>query len=146
MSSRAKHWSVTFSTNFTLFCQLYSLLGCSTDRFSIQPECLHISHSREYQGTSVWYWVVPKFWYRTQRVGQFGCVQLCRNVWHTQSIACPTSDARRHVNRMCMAARVPLVESGTAGYLGQVQPILKVSGLPAFMSRCFFLQRVEKET
>ncbi|CCM03477.1 uncharacterized protein FIBRA_05610 [Fibroporia radiculosa] len=34
-------------------------------------------------------------------------------------------DARRHVNRMCMAANVPLVESGTAGYLGQVQPILK---------------------
>lgn len=27
---------------------------------------------------------------------------------------------------MCMAANVPLVESGTAGYLGQVQPILKV--------------------
>jgi len=35
-------------------------------------------------------------------------------------------DARRHVNKMCMAARVPLVESGTAGYLGQVQPLLKV--------------------
>ncbi|KAI0693160.1 hypothetical protein BC835DRAFT_1508132 [Cytidiella melzeri] len=34
-------------------------------------------------------------------------------------------DARRHVNKMCMAAGVPLVESGTAGYLGQVQPILK---------------------
>lgn len=29
-------------------------------------------------------------------------------------------DARRHVNRMCLAASVPLVESGTAGYLGQV--------------------------
>lgn len=27
---------------------------------------------------------------------------------------------------MCMAAKVPLVESGTAGYLGQVQPLLKV--------------------
>lgn len=26
-----------------------------------------------------------------------------------------------------MAAGVPLVESGTAGYLGQVQPLLKVS-------------------
>jgi len=35
-------------------------------------------------------------------------------------------DARRHVNKMCMAANVPLVESGTAGYLGQVQPITKV--------------------
>jgi ubiquitin-like 1-activating enzyme E1 B len=30
---------------------------------------------------------------------------------------------------MCMAANVPLVESGTAGYLGQVQPILKVCSL-----------------
>ncbi|KJA18252.1 hypothetical protein HYPSUDRAFT_205501 [Hypholoma sublateritium FD-334 SS-4] len=36
-------------------------------------------------------------------------------------------DARRHVNKMCMAANVPLVESGTAGYLGQVQPLLKDS-------------------
>ncbi|KAK1230948.1 E1 ubiquitin-activating protein uba2 [Marasmius sp. AFHP31] len=34
-------------------------------------------------------------------------------------------DARRHVNKMCMAAQVPLVESGTAGYLGQVQPLMK---------------------
>jgi ubiquitin-like 1-activating enzyme E1 B len=34
-------------------------------------------------------------------------------------------DARRHVNKMCIAANVPLVESGTAGYLGQVQPLLK---------------------
>lgn len=34
-------------------------------------------------------------------------------------------DARRHVNKMCMAANVPLVESGTAGYFGQVQPIVK---------------------
>lgn len=30
---------------------------------------------------------------------------------------------RRYVNRMCVAADVPLVESGTAGFLGQVQPI-----------------------
>ncbi|KAG8221773.1 hypothetical protein J3R82DRAFT_2087 [Butyriboletus roseoflavus] len=34
-------------------------------------------------------------------------------------------NARRHVNKMCMAAGIPLVESGTAGYLGQVQPLLK---------------------
>ncbi|EJT99645.1 hypothetical protein DACRYDRAFT_117842 [Dacryopinax primogenitus] len=33
--------------------------------------------------------------------------------------------ARLHVNRMCIAANVPLVESGTAGYMGQVQPIVK---------------------
>ncbi|KAG8996744.1 E1 ubiquitin-activating protein uba2 [Tulasnella sp. 427] len=37
------------------------------------------------------------------------------------------ADARRHVNKMCMAANIPLVESGTAGYLGQVQPILRDS-------------------
>jgi len=30
-------------------------------------------------------------------------------------------DARRHVNRLCLAANVPLVESGTAGYLGQAR-------------------------
>jgi ubiquitin-like 1-activating enzyme E1 B len=35
-------------------------------------------------------------------------------------------DARRHVNKMCLAADVPLVESGTTGFLGQVQPIRKV--------------------
>lgn len=35
-------------------------------------------------------------------------------------------DARRHVNRLCQAAGVPLIESGTAGYLGQVTPMIKV--------------------
>jgi len=30
-------------------------------------------------------------------------------------------DARRHVNRLCLAAEVPLIESGTAGYDGNVQ-------------------------
>eukprot|EP00878_Enallax_costatus_P005261 GHUV01005528.1.p1 GENE.GHUV01005528.1~~GHUV01005528.1.p1 ORF type:complete len:689 (+),score=205.63 GHUV01005528.1:3622-5688(+) len=34
-------------------------------------------------------------------------------------------DARRHVNRLCVAAEVPLVESGTAGYVGQVSVHLK---------------------
>ncbi|KAF2301885.1 hypothetical protein GH714_030196 [Hevea brasiliensis] len=29
-------------------------------------------------------------------------------------------EARRHVNRLCLAAEVPLVESGTTGFLGQV--------------------------
>ncbi|GAA97515.1 uncharacterized protein L969DRAFT_91428 [Mixia osmundae IAM 14324] len=32
-------------------------------------------------------------------------------------------DARRHVNKMCLIAKVPLIESGTSGYMGQVQPI-----------------------
>ncbi|CAH7689653.1 hypothetical protein BY996DRAFT_4575627 [Phakopsora pachyrhizi] len=31
--------------------------------------------------------------------------------------------ARRHVNKMCIINGVPLIESGTAGYYGQVQPI-----------------------
>lgn len=34
-------------------------------------------------------------------------------------------DARRHVNRMCLAADVPLIESGTTGFNGQVQVIIK---------------------
>ncbi|WVQ63795.1 uncharacterized protein L199_001949 [Kwoniella botswanensis] len=34
-------------------------------------------------------------------------------------------DARRHVNKLCQAANVPLIESGTAGYLGQVTPMIK---------------------
>ncbi|XP_008561176.1 SUMO-activating enzyme subunit 2 [Microplitis demolitor] len=33
--------------------------------------------------------------------------------------------ARNHVNRMCLAADVPLIESGTAGYNGQVELIKK---------------------
>lgn len=34
-------------------------------------------------------------------------------------------EARRHVNKMCLAAGVPLVESGTTGFNGQVQVIKK---------------------
>ncbi|XP_075978519.1 ubiquitin-like activating enzyme 2 [Anticarsia gemmatalis] len=33
--------------------------------------------------------------------------------------------ARNHVNRMCLAADVPLIETGTAGYAGQVELIKK---------------------
>ncbi|KAI5310893.1 E1 ubiquitin-activating protein uba2 [Ascosphaera atra] len=33
-------------------------------------------------------------------------------------------DARRHVNRMCLAGGVPLIESGTTGFNGQVQVII----------------------
>lgn len=36
--------------------------------------------------------------------------------------------ARSHVNRLCLAADVPLVESGSAGYQGQVSVIRKVKG------------------
>lgn len=35
-------------------------------------------------------------------------------------------DARRHVNKMCLAADTPLIESGTTGFNGQVQVIMKV--------------------
>lgn len=35
-------------------------------------------------------------------------------------------DARRHVNRLCVACDLPLIESGTEGYLGQVQVIKRV--------------------
>ncbi|CAG8508319.1 13617_t:CDS:10 [Ambispora leptoticha] len=34
-------------------------------------------------------------------------------------------EARRHVNFMCLAANIPLIESGTEGYLGQVTVIKK---------------------
>jgi len=34
-------------------------------------------------------------------------------------------DARRHVNRVCLATDKPLIESGTMGYVGQVRAILK---------------------
>ncbi|URE25909.1 SUMO-activating enzyme subunit [Musa troglodytarum] len=34
-------------------------------------------------------------------------------------------DARRHVNRLCLAAEVPLIESGTTGFLGQVTVHIK---------------------
>ncbi|KAI5286035.1 E1 ubiquitin-activating protein uba2 [Ascosphaera aggregata] len=36
-------------------------------------------------------------------------------------------EARRHVNRMCLAADVPLIESGTTGFNGQVQVIRKLA-------------------
>jgi ubiquitin-like 1-activating enzyme E1 B len=34
-------------------------------------------------------------------------------------------DARRHVNKMCLAADIPLIESGTTGFNGQTQVIKK---------------------
>lgn len=30
----------------------------------------------------------------------------------------PVLAARNHINRLCLAARVPLIESGSSGYLG----------------------------
>ncbi|KAI9475988.1 MAG: hypothetical protein EXX96DRAFT_575352 [Benjaminiella poitrasii] len=43
-------------------------------------------------------------------------------------------DARRHVNTMCLAADIPLVESGTQGYLGQAYVIKK------YETECFECQ------
>jgi len=40
--------------------------------------------------------------------------------------------ARRRVNRLCLAANVPLVEAGTAGYLGQVTVIDKNSNTECY--------------
>ena len=37
--------------------------------------------------------------------------------------------ARRRVNRLCLAASVPLIEAGTTGYLGQVTVIDRESGV-----------------
>lgn len=34
-------------------------------------------------------------------------------------------DARRHVNKMCLAVDIPLIESGTTGFKGQVQVVKK---------------------
>ena len=42
--------------------------------------------------------------------------QMCLNALDNRS-------ARSHVNRMCLAADIPLVESGTSGYFGQVYMI-----------------------
>lgn len=33
-------------------------------------------------------------------------------------------DARRHVNRLCLSAEIPLIEAGTTGYLGQTTVIM----------------------
>lgn len=41
-------------------------------------------------------------------------------------------DARRYVNNVCLSVGVPLVESGTAGYLGQTTVVL-----PGGHSECF---------
>lgn len=40
--------------------------------------------------------------------------------------------ARRRVNRLCLAANVPLVEAGTTGYLGQVTVIDKASNVECY--------------
>lgn len=46
--------------------------------------------------------------------------------------------ARVHVNRMCLAAEIPLLESGTHGYEGQAELIIK--GL----TKCYECEPKEK--
>ncbi|KAJ3203154.1 E1 ubiquitin-activating protein uba2 [Entophlyctis luteolus] len=50
--------------------------------------------------------------------------------------------ARKHVNMMCRAANRPLIESGTAGYLGQVSVHLKVGSEIS----CFQLKAASENT
>ncbi|KAL7525493.1 hypothetical protein ACHAXR_001033, partial [Thalassiosira sp. AJA248-18] len=50
--------------------------------------------------------------------------------------------ARRRVNRLCLAASTPLVEAGTAGYLGQVTVIHKPSGTECYECQAKPTQKV----
>ncbi|CAL8466635.1 g6171 [Coccomyxa elongata] len=49
-------------------------------------------------------------------------------------------EARRHVNRLCLSAGVPLIESGTEGYLGQVTVhyrLKNAAGEATHVTECF---------
>lgn len=50
--------------------------------------------------------------------------------------------ARRRVNRLCLAAGVPLVEAGTTGYLGQVNVIDKQSNIACYECKTQETQKV----
>ena len=50
--------------------------------------------------------------------------------------------ARRRVNRLCLAAGVPLVEAGTTGYLGQVNVIDKESNVACYECKTQEAQKV----
>ena len=73
---------------------------------SFNPDCKVIAHHGNVKETS-------KF--GANYMKKFACVLN----------ALDNIDARRHVNRMCLAANVPLLDSGTTGYNGQVAPIMK---------------------
>lgn len=55
----------------------------------------------------------------------------------------PIPAARNHVNRMCLAADVPLVESGTAGYLGQATVIKKVLHKLSFINFIILYSQIQ---
>ena len=59
----------------------------------------------------------------TTKVGSF-LLLLSPSPWLPQIVF---TVARNHVNRLCLAAGVTLIESGSAGYLGQVTVIRKVT-------------------
>ncbi|KAK9916527.1 hypothetical protein WJX75_003754 [Coccomyxa subellipsoidea] len=49
-------------------------------------------------------------------------------------------EARRHVNRLCLSAGIPLIESGTEGYLGQVTVhyrLKNAAGEATHVTECF---------
>lgn len=50
--------------------------------------------------------------------------------------------ARRRVNRLCLASGVPLIEAGTAGYLGQVTVIDKNAGVECYECQTKATQKV----
>jgi ubiquitin-like 1-activating enzyme E1 B len=49
--------------------------------------------------------------------------------------ALDNADARRHVNKMCISADVPLVDGGTTGFLGNVRFIKRVCIPPVATGR-----------
>ena len=51
-------------------------------------------------------------------------------------------EARRRVNRLCLAANVPLIEAGTTGYLGQVTVIHKPSQIACYECKTQETQKV----
>eukprot|EP00980_Cylindrotheca_fusiformis_P007968 scaffold1697_cov120-Cylindrotheca_fusiformis.AAC.50 len=51
-------------------------------------------------------------------------------------------EARRRVNRLCLAANIPLVEAGTTGYLGQVTVIHKPSQVACYECKTQETQKV----
>lgn len=51
-------------------------------------------------------------------------------------------EARRRVNRLCLAANVPLIEAGTTGYLGQVTVIHKPSNAACYECKTQETQKV----
>ena len=52
----------------------------------------------------------------------FGSFDICLNALDNLS-------ARTHINRMCLACKTPLIESGTQGFMGQVTSMFKKTSL-----------------